>query len=42
MLRTYGPDCNGSLLDANHAIPIPPTATWIDLEEPTRAEEQMV
>ncbi len=42
MLRTYGPSCDGSLLEAELHNEIPPTATWIDLEEPTRAEEQMV
>ena len=41
MLRTYGPNCDGSLLDAGHG-PIPPTATWIDLEEPTREEDKLV
>ncbi|MCW3798051.1 magnesium transporter CorA family protein [Sphingomonas sp. BN140010] len=41
MLRTYGPSCDGSLLDAGHG-PISPTATWIDLEEPTREEDKLV
>ena len=41
MLRTYGPDCDGSILDPNHG-PIPPGATWIDLEEPTPEEEKAV
>ena len=41
MLRTYGPDCDGSLLEAGHGE-IPPGATWIDLEEPTRDEEKLV
>src|SRR5215210_8941974 len=41
MLRTYGPGCDGSIVDPN-AGRIPPDATWIDLDEPTRAEEQMV
>jgi len=41
MLRTYGPDCDGSLIDPARAQ-IPPGATWIDLEEPTREEEQLV
>jgi len=40
MLRTYGPSCDGSLFDG-HGV-IPPTATWIDLEEPTRAEDKLV
>ena len=35
MLRTYGPGCDGSIIDAK-AARIPDEATWIDLEEPTR------
>jgi magnesium transporter len=42
MLRTYGPSCDGSLIEARHSVDIQPTATWIDLEEPTKEEEQMV
>ncbi|HET7816458.1 MAG TPA: magnesium transporter CorA family protein [Sphingomicrobium sp.] len=43
MLRAYGPDCEGQLIDAGAAAPtIPPGATWIDLDEPTRAEELLV
>jgi len=41
MLRTYGPGCDGSIIDAN-AERIPDTATWIDLEEPTKEEEALV
>lgn len=41
MLRTYGPDCDGSTLDATRQS-IPALATWIDLEEPTREEEKLV
>ena len=41
MLRVYGPNCDGSLVDAAHQQ-IPAHATWIDLEEPTKAEEQLV
>lgn len=41
MLRAYGPDCDGSVIHADRQ-PIPASATWIDLEEPTRAEEQLV
>ena len=41
MLRTYGPDCDGSAVDPNHGT-IPPGATWIDLQEPTREEEKLV
>jgi len=40
MLRTYGPDCDGSVIDPDGAIP--PGATWIDLEQPTRDEEKLV
>ncbi|HEX8415725.1 MAG TPA: magnesium transporter CorA family protein [Sphingomicrobium sp.] len=41
MLRTFGPTCDGGLVDAKHGK-IPDGATWIDLEEPTREEEQLV
>jgi len=41
MLRTYGPGCDGSVIESS-ADRIPDGATWIDLEEPTRAEEQLV
>jgi magnesium transporter len=41
MLRAYGPECDGSILDPHHG-PIPAGATWIDLEEPTREEEKLV
>ena len=41
MLRTYGPGCDGSIVDAA-LEKIPDDATWIDLEEPTDAEEQLV
>jgi magnesium transporter len=41
MLRTYGPGCDGSLIEV-HAERIPDGATWIDLEEPTREEEALV
>lgn len=40
MLRAYGPACDGSVIEANGEIS--DTATWIDLEEPTREEEQSV
>jgi magnesium transporter len=40
MLRVYGPSCDGSLVGATGNIP--PGATWIDLEEPTREEEKLV
>jgi magnesium transporter len=41
MLRTYGPGCDGTLIEAA-AEKIPDTATWVDLEEPTEAEEALV
>ena len=41
MLRAYGPGCEGRLVDAERQK-IPDSATWIDLEEPTREEEQLV
>src|SRR3982750_1823800 len=41
MLRTYGPACDGSLIEAT-AAKIPETATWVDLEEPTAEEEALV
>jgi magnesium transporter len=40
MLRAYGPECDGSITHAQASLP--PSATWIDLEEPTREEEQLV
>ena len=41
MLRTYGPDCDGRIIDATRER-IPDEAAWIDLEEPTREEEKLV
>jgi len=41
MLRTYGPGCDGTLIEAR-AEKIPDTATWVDLEEPTAEEEALV
>jgi magnesium transporter len=41
MLRTYGPGCDGSVIDAK-AEKIPDGATWVDLEEPTHEEEALV
>ena len=41
MLRSYGPGCDGSIIEAK-AERIPDGATWIDLEEPTKEEEQLV
>jgi len=41
MLRAYGPDCDGRLIEAKLGQ-IPDAATWIDLEEPTKEEERLV
>src|SRR3954454_16598079 len=41
MLRAYGPDCDGSVIEAKLEL-IPDGATWIDLEEPTKEEEALV
>lgn len=41
MLRTYGPGCDGSVIDAQNQR-IPDEAAWIDLEEPTKDEEKLV
>ena len=41
MLRAYGPNCDGSIINAETQR-IPDDAAWIDLEEPTREEEQLV
>src|SRR6476661_7625160 len=41
MLRTYGPGCDGTLIEAK-AEKIPDAATWVDLEEPTAEEEALV
>jgi magnesium transporter len=41
MLRSYGPGCDGSIVEAKNDK-IPDGATWIDLEEPTREEEKLV
>ncbi len=41
MLRTYGPGLDGAAIDASSQV-IPDTASWIDLERPTREEEALV
>ena len=41
MIRVYGPGCEGEVIDASRKK-IPLHASWIDLEEPTRAEELLV
>lgn len=42
MLRAYGPNCDGSTIDPSKGQSIPDEATWIDLDEPTRAEDKIV
>ena len=42
MLRAYGPNCDGSVIDPAQGQRIPDDATWIDLEEPTRDEDKLV
>jgi magnesium transporter len=42
MLRAYGPNCDGSIIDPGKGQRIPDDATWIDLEEPTREEDRLV
>ncbi len=42
MLRAYGPNCDGSVIDATSGQRIPDDATWIDLEDPTREEDKLV
>ena len=42
MLRAYGPNCDGSVIDAASGQRIPDEATWIDLEDPTREEDKLV
>lgn len=41
MLRAFGPGCDGSEIPAS-AGKLPKTATWLDLLEPTQAEEALV
>lgn len=42
MLRVYGPESEGALIEVGRGHLIPASATWIDLEEPTREEEKLV
>ena len=42
MLRAYGPNCDGSVIDPAKGQRIPDDATWIDLEEPTHEEDKLV
>ena len=41
MLRAFGPACDGSIIDPACGR-VPDQATWVDLEEPTAAEERLV
>lgn len=41
MLRAFGPGSGGKIIDASREE-IPAKASWIDLEEPTEAEEALV
>src|SRR5436309_345899 len=41
VLRAYGPNCDGSIVDPK-LDRIPDEAAWIDLEEPTPEEEALV
>jgi magnesium transporter len=41
MLRTYGPGCDGSIVEPK-IEKIPDGATWVDLDEPTHEEEALV
>ena len=41
MLRAYGPNCDGSIVDPKLER-LPEDAAWIDLEEPTEDEEALV
>jgi magnesium transporter len=41
MLRVYGPNCDGRIINPESER-IPDDATWIDLEEPTSEEEKLV
>jgi magnesium transporter len=41
MLRAYGSECDGKVIDAS-VERIPDEAMWIDLEEPTKEEEKLV
>ena len=40
MLRVFGPDCTPAPIDADRGV-VPSSAVWIDLFEPTHAEEQL-
>ncbi|HEY1142843.1 MAG TPA: magnesium transporter CorA family protein [Sphingomicrobium sp.] len=42
MLRVYGPNCDGRVIEAAKGELIPNDATWIDLEKPTREEDKLV
>ena len=40
MLRVFGPDCPPAPIDADHGA-VPPSSVWVDLFEPTHAEEHL-
>src|ERR1044072_3705782 len=42
MLRAYGPNCHGEIIEASKGQLIPDDATWIDMEEPTREQDKLV
>ncbi len=42
MLRLFGPNCDGSPIEASALALIPDDVAWIDLLEPTREEEKLV
>jgi len=41
MLRLFGPECTSSPVDAEALRDVPAGAIWIDLLEPTKAEEAL-
>lgn len=41
MLRLFGPDCAAAPIDPEHHGQLPAGAVWVDLLEPTRAEEEL-
>jgi len=41
MLRVFGPDCSPNPVDAEKVEALPAAAVWVDLLEPTRAEEML-
>ncbi|HXH00197.1 MAG TPA: magnesium transporter CorA family protein [Sphingomicrobium sp.] len=41
MLRLFGPECSATPLDADKVRAVPKGAIWVDLLEPTKAEEAL-